>query len=135
MLEIGNGREAAMFRAREKERWRRVYFGEGRFGRAVLYSLWDITSGFGESLFRWVASCGVALTAFSFLYFYFEAISPVSSVIDYVYFSVITFTSLGYGDIHPEGVVGKILASTEIILGLIMFGVLLSFLGNRFQRS
>ena len=135
LLEIGNGREAAIFRAKEKDRWRRVFFGEGRFGKAVLYSLWNLTSGYGENLFRWGASCGTALAAFSFLYFYFEAISPVSSKIDYVYFSVITFTSLGYGDIHPEGTVGKILASTEITLGLIMFGVLLSFLGNRFQRS
>jgi hypothetical protein len=135
LLEIGNGREAAIFRTQEKERWRRVYFGEGRLGKAALYSLWNLTSGYGESLLRWGASCAVALAIFSFLYFYFDAISPVASKIDYVYFSVITFTSLGYGDIHPEGIAGKILACTEIMLGLVMFGVLLSFLGNRFQRS
>jgi hypothetical protein len=135
LVEIGNGREAAIFRSKEKERWRQVYFGESRFGKAALYSLWSLTSGYGESLLRWGTSCGVALASFSFLYFYFDAISPVSGKIDYVYFSVITFTSLGYGDIHPEGIVGKVLASTEIMIGLIMFGVLLSFLGNRFQRS
>ena len=135
LVEIGNGREAAIFRREEKERWRRVYFGESRFGKAGLYSLWSLTSGYGESLLRWGISCAVVLALFSFLYFNFNAISPVSGKIDYVYFSVITFTSLGYGDIHPEGIVGKVLASTEIVLGLIMFGVLLSFLGNRFQRS
>jgi hypothetical protein len=135
LVEIGNGREAAIFRRREKERWTKVYFREGRFGKAALYSLWGLTSGYGESLVRWGASCSVVLSAFALMYSYFEAISPVSGAFDYLYFSIITFTSLGYGDIHPEGIVGKVLASAEIVLGLIMFGVLLSFLGSRFQRS
>jgi hypothetical protein len=134
LVAIGNGREAAIFRAMEKERWRRIYLGEQRFAKAALYSLWNLTSGYGENLLRWVATCAVVLISFSFLYFYFDAISPVLGKFDYIYFSVITFTSLGYGDIHPEGLVGKVLASTEIMFGLIMFGVLLSFLGNRLQR-
>lgn len=134
LIEIGNAREAAVFRRREKECWKRVYLGERRFGKVALYSLWDITSGYGESLVRWMSVCAISIALFAFLYFGFDAIAPVTGKFDYLYFSVITFTSLGYGDIHPEGVFGKILASAEIMLGLVMFGVLLSFLGSRFQR-
>jgi len=38
---------------------------------------------------------------------------------DSLYFSVITFTSLGYGDISPMGF-GKLVASIEVLLGLIL---------------
>jgi hypothetical protein len=54
---------------------------------------------------------------------------------DYVYFSVITFSTLGYGDLHPIGVLGKAMACFEVFAGFIMFGVLLTFVGNRFQRG
>jgi len=54
---------------------------------------------------------------------------------DYVYFSIVTFTGLGYGDIHPDGVAGKMAASAEILAGLVMFGLLLTFISNRFERT
>ena len=75
------------------------------------------------------------LVAFSILYAAFGLIEPANHWFDYVYFSIITFTSLGYGEIHPVGFAGKVAACVEIIAGLVMFGVLLSFIGNRFQRT
>jgi hypothetical protein len=95
--DIANLREAALFRVAEKDRISRIYFAERQYAKWVLYSFWNLTSGYGESLVR--------------------------------------FTSLGYGDFHPSSTLGKILASAEIVLGLIMFGVLLSFLGNRFRQT
>jgi hypothetical protein len=44
---------------------------------------------------------------------------------DCLYFSVVTFTSLGYGDIVPHGV-GKILACLEVMLGLAFLGVFIA---------
>jgi len=75
------------------------------------------------------------LAVFSLLYFTFRLVDPVTHWFDYFYFSVVTFTSLGYGDIHPVGVMGKMAACAEIISGLVMFGILLSFIANRFQRT
>lgn len=133
---IANAREAGQFRAVEKERIRRAYFAEREYGKWLLYSLWKLTSGYGESLLRWFTASIIVLSIFSALYSYFDAISPQpSNWFDYIYFSVVTFSSLGYGDFHPDRTIGKILACTEIALGLIMFGVLLSFLGNRFRQT
>ena len=39
-----------------------------------------------------------------------------------LYFSIVTFTSLGYGDLSPVGF-GKALACMEVIVGLSFFGV------------
>jgi hypothetical protein len=36
---------------------------------------------------------------------------------------------------HPVGLVGKATACIEIVFGLLMFGVLLTFISSRFQRS
>jgi hypothetical protein len=72
---------------------------------------------------------------FSLLYVAFGLAEPVSHWFDYFYFSLVTFTSLGYGDIHPLGIAGKAVACAEIVSGLVMFGLLLTFIGNRFQRS
>lgn len=131
---IGNAREAGVYRAAEKERTRRLMDAERRYGTAILYWLWARTSGYGESLSRWTLVCTIVLVGFSLLYAAFGLIEPVTHWFDYFYFSVVTFTSLGYGDIHPVGFAGKLAACTEIASGLVMFGMLLTFVGNRFQR-
>ncbi|WP_440995834.1 potassium channel family protein [Arhodomonas sp. SL1] len=43
--------------------------------------------------------------------------TPVTSLLDYVYFSAVTYTTLGFGDITPEGAV-RMLVGTEAITGL-----------------
>ena len=48
------------------------------------------------------------------------------SLIDYVYFSVVTYTSLGFGDISPiENV--RLIAGVEALTGLVMIGWSASF--------
>ena len=42
-----------------------------------------------------------------------------------VYFSVVTITSLGYGDLHPMGF-SKFLAGVEIIIGLVFVGIMIA---------
>lgn len=41
------------------------------------------------------------------------------------YFSVITFVTLGYGDIHPANTAARIATCLEVIFGYVMFGTLL----------
>jgi hypothetical protein len=111
----GNGREAGLYRAAEKERTRRLLLTDGRYGTAGLYWIWAKTSGYGENLGRWAITCAIVLLGFSLLYAAFGLAEPVSHWFDYFYFSLVTFTSLGYGDIHPLGIVGKAVACAEIV--------------------
>lgn len=69
------------------------------------------------------------------LYCAIGLIKPVATTFDYFYFSVVTFTTLGYGDVLPVGSFGKVLACLEVVSGFVMFGILLSFLINRFERT
>ncbi len=45
--------------------------------------------------------------------------------VDCLYFSVVTITSLGYGDLHPLGA-SRILAAMEVLSGLVFIGVFVS---------
>jgi hypothetical protein len=50
------------------------------------------------------------------------------------YFSIVTFTTLGFGDVKPNGVVGELLASSEVIIGYLTLGLLLAVLAEKLAR-
>ena len=49
-------------------------------------------------------------------------------------FSIVTYTTLGFGDVKPHNLGGEILVSAEVILGYITLGLLLAVLGDRIAR-
>ena len=55
------------------------------------------------------------------------------SFLDYLYFSVETYTSLGYGDIYPTGAL-RLLAGIECLDGLLLLGWSASFTFLQMQR-
>jgi voltage-gated potassium channel Kch len=56
-------------------------------------------------------------------------LKEVGENIDYIYFSVVTFTTLGYGDITPDGN-GRVFAILEAISGFLFVPLLISQLIN-----
>jgi putative copper export protein len=46
--------------------------------------------------------------------------------VDSLYFSVISFTTVGYGDIAPKTDAGKLFTSFYVILGIAIFGALIN---------
>ena len=56
-----------------------------------------------------------------------EVIEPnATGLLNSVYFSFITATTLGYGDIAPTGPISKLFAALEVVVGLIIWGVVIS---------
>ena len=51
-----------------------------------------------------------------------------------MYFSIVTFTTLGFGDIVAANITARILVTIEVILGYIMLGGLISILANKLAR-
>jgi len=51
--------------------------------------------------------------------------APLESWMDSMYFSVVTITTLGYGEIHPTQAISKILVVSEVLLGLLLLVVML----------
>lgn len=51
-----------------------------------------------------------------------------------LYFSIVTFTTLGFGDVVTANTTARILVTLEVILGYIMLGGLISILANKLAR-
>jgi len=52
-----------------------------------------------------------------------EKWSGMDLVVNPIYFSVVTFTSLGYGDIQPTSVFMKVAAASEALVGLALMAL------------
>ena len=76
--------------------------------------------------------------------FYFADIAFQWELIDYsssarswsspFYYSIVTYTTLGFGDITPKHWLGEIVVVTEVVLGYLTLGLLLSILANKVAR-
>ena len=62
-----------------------------------------------------------------------DASAPSSSWLDYVYFSFITYTTVGYGDMVPRGPI-RFIAATEALTGWVLLGWSASFTFLEMQR-
>ncbi|WP_255151691.1 pentapeptide repeat-containing protein [Halorarius halobius] len=51
-----------------------------------------------------------------------------------LYFSLVTFTTLGYGDVQPIGTVARVLAGIEAFLGAILIALVVFVLGRRVSQ-
>jgi hypothetical protein len=84
----------------------------------------------------------VALTlVFGFLYFYFDSLEfkPASGFntvhfLDYIYFSAVTFSTIGYGDIIPKTGAGHLIVYIESCLELIFFPVFGGYIAYKFLQ-
>lgn len=52
-----------------------------------------------------------------------------------VHFSIITFATLGYGNIHPVNLPANVVTAIEVILGYLMFGVLVTLVVRKIARN
>ncbi len=50
------------------------------------------------------------------------------------YYSIVTYSTLGFGDITPKHWIGEIVVVVEVILGYVTLGLLLSILANKVAR-
>ena len=55
-------------------------------------------------------------------------------IVTYFYYSVVTLTTLGYGDIVPNSTLGQILVIVQVCIGYMMLGGLISIFANKLAR-
>ena len=104
-------------------------------GRSSLeFFIADLTCEYGTNWKRPVISwIFLVFFIFPLLYFILGGITKVSSPLDYLYFSIVTATTLGYGDLQPVGWC-RLIASTEAIFGTFMWAVFLVVFARKYMR-
>ncbi|MBR1218201.1 pentapeptide repeat-containing protein [Bradyrhizobium sp. U87765 SZCCT0131] len=91
--------------------------------------------GFGVRLRNYILTATAAASALTIFNHYFSAQlglkingEPLSSPIDAFYFTIITLTTIGYGDITPTSPLGRVLVAGEGIIGFVLFATLASMI-------
>jgi hypothetical protein len=105
--------------------------------RMALFWAWGLID-YGRSLFR------VAVVSFGLAAVYGAIYRIFPHILDYkdsantwftpYYFSIVTYTTLGFGDVRPATLAGEIIVSSEVILGYTTLGLLLSVLAQNIAR-
>lgn len=100
------------------------------------YCIWLVISDCGNSFFRWAFTSIVISLLFGLLYSNIPEALKITSErnltpFTYYYYSIVTFTTLGFGDIVPNGLGGEILVTIEVVFGYIMLGGLISIFANK----
>ena len=50
------------------------------------------------------------------------------------YYSIVTYSTLGFGDITPRHWIGEVIVIVEVVFGYLTLGLLLSILANKVAR-
>lgn len=100
-----------------------------------LYKLWWVTSDCGRSFWRWGAWTGLMVAVFAAAYAFVQIdYGDYETPISPLYFSVVTLTTLGFGDVLPMSMAAQMLAMFEVTVGYVALGGLLSILANKMGR-
>lgn len=111
---------------------------ESRAGRLILF-VWWVFSNCGRSVMRWACWSVLFALIFAFVYWqmgtqHFHTSNLPFSFATMVYYSVVTFTTLGFGDVAPRTECAALLITTEVVIGYIMLGGLISIFSNKLAR-
>ena len=133
------------------------YVADQQFIRAfnqenpVLAGLWRWSSDYGRSLGLWALWSVFFAILFTFTYMPFPEWLPswiqdwaprfhqttgfysgrTLTFSDCFYFSVVTFTTLGFGDVVADNAPARFLVALEVIFGYVMLGGLISIFSNK----
>ena len=110
------------------------YRGQGA-GYEWMYRIWWLTSDCGRSALRWTMCSAFIALLFAGIYTQVGIdYGPYETPLSPIYFSVVTLTTLGYGDALPKTATAQLTVMCEVILGYVMLGGLLSLLTNKLSR-
>lgn len=114
-------------------------FFDREFWRWLEYKALEITCNYGTSLVRWATTTLAfsILMAFAFFIndqFVSEAVRTIpdnAHWFDYFYFSMINLTTVGFGDITPISITGKILSIIDAFFGFLMLGIFIGLIQKK----
>ena len=102
---------------------------------SVIYSVWKLTSDCGRSFTRWGLLTALTAVCFAMIYTMVEIdYGDYETPLSPFYFSVVTLTTLGYGDALPASMPAQIVVLFEVVIGYVMLGGVLSIFANRMGR-
>jgi len=105
-----------------------------------VFGLWKVTCDCGRSLKRWLLMCALMIGVFATVFGLAELLgSPIirlgasrPTLVSNLYYSVVTFGTLGFGDIVPTCWIGQVVVMIEVFLGYVFLGGAISIFTTKF---
>ncbi len=116
-----------------------LYRLQKKYATLAIYAILDATSRFGTNFQRWGLTTIGTVLLFGALMMVTDSHQTGSSMIalgswyDYFYFSVIAFTTAGFGDILPSTGLLKLVVAIEVLLGYVMLGILINLIQRKMR--
>jgi len=124
-MSMGNFGDAGELTYLEKTYERAGYRRERRWGRWLGSALQDILWGYGEKPWRLAAVMAFNIVLFGTLFHFLDPL-PGKTWWEHVYFSGITYLTVGYGDLAPHAPVARLLSVICAAAGIATFGMLIA---------
>lgn len=125
----GDESKAAEYFIKERELSRELSSGWKYFTKTLSYFYW----GYGKKPHRIIYISIATIFICASIYFCFPSLinstAPNQTIIDSIYFSTVTFTTLGYGDFSPLGGL-RIVSLIEAFFGAMSIGFLVAGFSN-----
>lgn len=104
-------------------------------GHRIIFWVWWLTSDCGRSMLRW-GVCTLLVTVFFGLGYMMVDVDfgPNPTDVSPFYFSLVTITTLGFGDILPRSMGAQIMVMSEVAIGYMMLGGMLSIFSDKMAR-
>ncbi|NHN43013.1 transporter [Halorubellus sp. JP-L1] len=144
--------EAREYYNKEKDTRRRLAWHMGHYPQAIKAEASKWVTGYGMNPYRVIGTAAVVIVVCAFLFPLTGGIEETTGddtarwslgnlsgspayighvIVKSLYFSTITFTTLGYGDITPVGTTARVIAGVESLLGALLTALLVFVLSRR----
>lgn len=141
-----NFQEADRYYFKRMQTYTDILFEQKHWALGIVYRLWGISTGYGVGIFRALTTIAI-LSIFVFPLIYcglwlysgipFQGIvnsGLIRNVANAIYFSIVTFTTLGFGDISPIGW-AKLIAVAEVFAGYVSLALVVTIIARKMLRK
>lgn len=114
--------------------YRKIYFFFFRLLRLISTLISYLTWGFGERPARSLISSLLVMLSCSLIYYFSPESTTYNNLGDSLYFSIVTFVTLGYGDIYQRTIELKMTSSLESAFGVVLNGLFLAGFASKTKQ-
>jgi hypothetical protein len=125
-MSMGNFADAGELTYLEKSYERRGHYRRREWAKWLASAALDLLWGYGEKPWRLALVMMINIVIFGTILYWVDGLAAGKSYWEYIYFSGITYLTVGYGDLAPDTPLAKFISVLNAGTGIGTFGMLIA---------